>query len=107
MSIYDINLLRHKSSCQRTKRVSLLSSSFLARHVQWNFCLKGPLLSLVLTHFRAQEVLCSRVAHMNTLTDAQENEVAAAHKISLLASLLSLLRSTFFLWSSVSGELEN
>lgn len=44
---------------------------------------------------------------MNIWTDAQENEVAAAQKISLLASSLSLLRSTLFLWSSASGELEN
>lgn len=106
MSIYDINVLRHKSSSQKTKWVLLLPSSFLPRHVRWNFCLKGPLLSLVLTHFKAKKVLCSRVVQMSTLTDAQENEVAAPQKISLLANSLSLLRSTFFLWSSAAGELE-
>lgn len=61
------------------------------------FCLKGPLLSLIFTLHRAQKVLCNRVAWMNTLTDAQENEVAAAPKIRLFASLLSWRRSTFFL----------
>lgn len=40
-------------------------------------------------------------------TDAQENEVVAARKMSLLAGLLSLPRSTFSLWSSASGELES
>lgn len=37
---YDINLLRHKSSCQKNKGASLLSSFFLPKHMQWGFCLK-------------------------------------------------------------------
>jgi len=83
VSIYDTNPLGHKSSCQKSKWVSLLSSSFLPRHVQQTFCLKGPILSLGLTHFKAKKVLCSRVPGMNTLPDAQENEVAAAQKVCL------------------------
>lgn len=71
------------------------------------FLLKRAITEPCVNTFQSKGVLYIKVAWVNALTDAQENEAAAAPKISLLESSLSFLRSTFFLCSSASGELVN
>lgn len=71
------------------------------------FLLKRAITEPCVNTFQSKGGLCITAAWMNALTGAQGNEVTAAPEMSLLASSLSLLRSTFLLCSSASGELGN